>query len=199
MASASSWLRQEYGGLGDLESAERGVWQRTIVVMSPRTSRIPDLGPAGEGWVILQFVGIALVVVADQLRLPMLLMPVATAMAAVALGWGLIAAGAVLFASGLLYLWRARSFTANPRPLPTGRLIRSGPYGVVRHPVYSGLVFCAFGLALVRLSTPTLVAALLLFVILDLKRRREEVWLAERFAEYAQYAAQSRALIPLLY
>ena len=162
-------------------------------------SRIPDLGPSGEGWVTLQFVGIALVVVADQIRLPMLLMPGAGAMAAVALGWGLIAAGALLFGSGLLYLFRAKSFTANPRPLATGRLIRSGPYGIVRHPVYSGLILGAFGLGLVRLSTPTLVAAVILFVILDLKRRREEIWLAERFAEYPEYAAQSRALIPLLY
>jgi protein-S-isoprenylcysteine O-methyltransferase Ste14 len=166
---------------------------------SSSVSRIPDLGPAGEGWVTLQFVGIALVVVADQVRLPMLLMPGATAMAAVALGWGLIAAGAILFVTGLLYLWRARSFTANPRPLPTGRLIRSGPYGVVRHPIYSGLVLGAFGLALVRLSTPTLLAAVLLFLILDLKRRREEAWLAERFPDYREYAARSRALIPLLY
>jgi protein-S-isoprenylcysteine O-methyltransferase Ste14 len=147
----------------------------------------------------LQFVGIALVVVADQLRLPMLLMPGSAAMAAVALGWALIAAGALLFVSGLLYLWRARSFTANPRPLLTARLIRSGPYGVVRHPVYSGLIFGAFGLALVRLSTPTLVAAVLLFVILDLKRRREEIWLAERYAEYPEYAAHSKGLIPLVY
>jgi protein-S-isoprenylcysteine O-methyltransferase Ste14 len=167
--------------------------------MRSSASRIPDLGPAGEGWVALQFIGIALVVVADQLRLPMLLMPGSAAMAAVALGWALIAAGALLFVSGLLYLWRARSFTANPRPLLTGRLIRSGPYGVVRHPVYSGLIFGAFGLALVRLSTPTLVAALLLFVILDLKRRREEIWLAERFAEYPEYAAHGKGLIPLVY
>ena len=167
--------------------------------MRSPASRIPDLGPAGEGWVTLQFIGIALVIVADQLRLPMFLMPGAAAMVAVALGWGLIAAGAVLFLSGLLYLWRARSFTANPRPLPTGRLIRSGPYQIVRHPVYSGLIFGAFGLALTRLSTPTLVAAVLLFVILDLKRRREEVWLAERFAEYPEYAAGTRALIPMLY
>jgi protein-S-isoprenylcysteine O-methyltransferase Ste14 len=167
--------------------------------VSNSSPRIPDLGPAGEGWVTLQFIGIALVVVADQLRLPMLLMPGAAAMAAVALGWGLIAAGAVLFLSALLYLWRARSFTANPRPLPTGRLIVSGPYQVVRHPVYSGLVLGAIGLALMRLSTPTLVAAVLLFVILDLKRRREEIWLAERFAEYPEYAARTRALIPLVY
>lgn len=162
-------------------------------------SRIPHLGPKGEGWVVLQFIGLALVVVADQLRLPMFLMPGAAAMAAVALGWGLIVAGTLLFFSALYYLARAGSFTANPRPLPTGRLIRSGPYQVVRHPVYSGLALGAFGIALVRLSTPTLVAAVLLFVILDLKRRREEIWLAERFAEYPEYAAGTRALIPLLY
>lgn len=167
--------------------------------MRSRASRIPDLGPAGEGWVALQFVGIALIVVADQVHLPMLLMPGAAAMAAVALGLALIAAGATLFASALYQLWRASAFTANPRPRPTSRLVRSGPYEIVRHPVYSGLVLGAVGLALVRLSTPTLVAAVLLFVILDLKRRREELWLAEQFAEYPDYAAQTRALIPLLY
>ena len=162
-------------------------------------SPIPDLGPKGQGWVILQFIGIALVLVADQLRLPMLLMPGAAAMAAVAIGWALLVAGALLFAGALLYLWRAGSFTANPRPLPTGRLVRSGPYQIVRHPVYSGLVLGAFGLALVRLSTPTLLAAVLLFVVLDLKRRREEIWLAEQFAEYPAYRRGTRALIPLLY
>ncbi|HYN69993.1 MAG TPA: PEMT/PEM2 methyltransferase family protein [Candidatus Eisenbacteria bacterium] len=167
--------------------------------MRPSASRIPDLGPNGEGWVTMQFVGIALVVVADQLRLPMLLMRGSAAMAAVALGWGLIAAGAVLFASALYLLWRAGSFTALPRPIPTSRFVRSGPYRLVRHPVYSGLVLGAIGLALVRLSTPTLVAALLLFVILDLKRRREEIWLAERFAEYELYRRETRALIPLVY
>ena len=128
----------------------------------------------------------------------MFLMPGAAAMAAVALGWGLMAVGAVLLLSGLFYLWRARSFTANPRPLPTGRLIRSGPYQVVRHPVYSGLAVGAFGIALVRLSTPTLVAAVLLFVILDLKRRREEIWLAERYPEYPEYRRTAKALLPLL-
>ena len=170
-----------------------------LPVMTAPVSRIPDLGPNGEGWVTLQFIGIALVVVADQVPLPMFLMPGAAAMAAVALGWGLIAAGAVLFASALYLLWRSGSFTALPRPKPTSRLIRSGPYEIVRHPVYSGLVLGSIGLGLVRLSAPTLVAAVLLFVILDLKRRREELWLAGRFAEYPEYAAQTRALIPLVY
>ena len=166
---------------------------------SPAASRIPDLGPKGEGWVTLQFVALAFVVVADQVHLPMLLMPGASAMAAVALGWGLIGAGAVLFVSALYFLWRAGSFTANPRPLPTGRLIRSGPYQIVRHPVYSGLILGSVGVALVRLSTPTLIAALLVFVILDLKRRREEAWLAERFVEYADYRRETPALIPFVY
>ena len=43
------------------------------------------------------------------------------------------------------------------------------------------------------------VATLALAVTLDLKRRREELWLAERFEGYAAYRQRTKALIPFLY
>jgi len=33
----------------------------------------------------------------------------------------------------------------------------------------------------------------------DLKSRREEIWLAEQFAEYGSYRARTRRLLPWLY
>jgi protein-S-isoprenylcysteine O-methyltransferase Ste14 len=44
-----------------------------------------------------------------------------------------------------------------------------------------------------------LLMAVLLGVFFDLKSRREEAWLSERFADYAAYAAGTRRLIPWLY
>ena len=37
------------------------------------------------------------------------------------------------------------------------------------------------------------------FVLLDVKSRREEKWLAEKFPTYAAYARRVRNLVPFLY
>jgi protein-S-isoprenylcysteine O-methyltransferase Ste14 len=36
-------------------------------------------------------------------------------------------------------------------------------------------------------------------VFFDLKSRREEIWLAEQFPDYAAYKARTRRLLPWLY
>ena len=94
---------------------------------------------------------------------------------------------------------QGRAFTALPRPLETGSLVESGPYRFIRHPIYAGLVVAGVGVAILRLSPIVAVLTALLFVVLDLKRRREEAWLVDRYGEYAAYRRRSRALIPFLY
>jgi len=69
------------------------------------------------------------------------------------------------------------------------RLIREGPYRVLRHPLHAGLVLMALGLALLggggwRYAAPALAALASL-----LRERREEAVLRERFgAEWDAYA-----------
>jgi protein-S-isoprenylcysteine O-methyltransferase Ste14 len=41
--------------------------------------------------------------------------------------------------------------------------------------------------------------SVLLAVVLDLKTRREEIFLREQFPGYAAYAARTRKFIPLVY
>ena len=57
----------------------------------------------------------------------------------------------------------------------------------------------AIGLAVITPWAGTLIAVALLALVLDLKRRREEVWLLERYPGYAAYRARTRALVPFLY
>ena len=162
-------------------------------------ARIPALGPRGEGWLALQLVLIVLITVAgflppsnyeldapdaDPVRIPGRIVLLA--------GLGLIA-----WSSTIL---RARgSFAALPRPRSSGVLVESGPYRLVRHPLYAGLVLTGIGAGLIRLSWLEFVLTGALFVVLDLKRRREEGWLLERYPGYAAYRRRTKALIPFVY
>jgi protein-S-isoprenylcysteine O-methyltransferase Ste14 len=159
--------------------------------------RLPSLGPRGEGWVALQVVSLAFVGWADALvpgRLPGLMGTIPWLF-----GFALVVVAIALAIRGYLDLRASRAFTAFPYPRPDSALVETGVYRLVRHPLYAGLILGAFGIALVRASLATIVAAAVLFVVLDLKRRREEQWLSERFPGYTAYRGRTRALVPFLY
>jgi steroid 5-alpha reductase family enzyme len=86
-----------------------------------------------------------------------------------------------------------------PYPKPESTLIETGPYRIVRHPMYSGAILVAFGWALVIHSWLAIGTAMVLFVFFDLKSRREEAWLKEKFPGYATYQQRVRKLVPLIY
>jgi protein-S-isoprenylcysteine O-methyltransferase Ste14 len=77
--------------------------------------------------------------------------------------------------------------------------VATGAYRFVRHPIYGGLILAALGLAVITPWAGTFIAVGLLAIVLDLKRRREELWLTERYPGYAVYRAKTKALIPFLY
>lgn len=71
------------------------------------------------------------------------------------------------------------------------RLIRSGPYAFVRHPIYSGMLLGAVGAALVAGEWHGIVAVALLLAAHSRKALREEGLLSKEFGE--EYAAYRRA------
>lgn len=120
-----------------------------------------------------------------------------TSTAAICAGAALMIAGAALGVAGLAAL--GRNLTPFPHPRSDATLVETGVYGIVRHPVYSGLSMAAFGWALAWRSPVTLALAAALLVFFDVKSRREERWLAEKFAHYADYRRRVRKLIPFVY
>ncbi|MFN8587153.1 MAG: isoprenylcysteine carboxylmethyltransferase family protein [Candidatus Eisenbacteria bacterium] len=116
-----------------------------------------------------------------------------------AAGFALIVAGLLLAAWASLHLLGARAFTPLPYPRDGGRLVETGPYGLARHPIYAGVLLCAFGWAVRVQGTLTLAYALVLFALLDVKSRREERWLAARFSGYVRYRRRVRKLIPFVW
>lgn len=159
--------------------------------------RLPDLGPHGEGWVVGQFalLGLLIVVGLPGLR---------TFLPASFIGWvgflgGLVAiiAGAWLAARAFAAL--GDSLTPMPRPRDGGRLIESGIYTRLRHPIYAGLMLASLGWSILTASLAAFLVALLLAAFLDTKARREEAWLLDQYDTYASYRDRSKRFVPGIY
>ena len=159
-----------------------------------KPERLPNLGPRGEGWFVLQLLIFAAIALSGALG-PAWSGP--GRVAGVAAGAVLIAAGLVLSTRGVLDL--RENLTPFPRPLPGARLVESGAYRLARHPIYGGLIMGALGWGLLTASPLTLIGALVLTGFFDLKSRREEVWLSEQFSGYSAYRARTRRLLPWVY
>ena len=108
----------------------------------------------------------------------------------------LVCSGIALFVYARVTL--GRSFTPLPRPRARGSFKHGGPYRFVRHPVYTGVVVAAIGWSLAR-SPVGFAPTTLLAVLFDLKSRREEAWLVERYPGYVGYRERTRRFVPGLY
>lgn len=91
------------------------------------------------------------------------------------------------------------SFTIFPRPKDNGVLSQSGVYGIVRHPMYGGVILAALGWSLFWISPLGAILTIALGLFFDRKAHQEEIWLQERYPEYARYRKRVRKLIPWVY
>lgn len=157
-------------------------------------SRLPALGPRGEGWVAIQFV------LFGAIGLAALAGPAwdgsAQSVTTVA-GFALAIMGLALAMLGLRDL--GANLTPLPYPRDAARLVESGIYARVRHPIYGGIIMGSIGWGLATASLIALLLAGVLFAFFVLKSRREEAWLMARFPEYPAYRRRTHALIPFVF
>jgi protein-S-isoprenylcysteine O-methyltransferase Ste14 len=155
-------------------------------------------GDRGEYWVIAQ--GVLLLIFA-------LIPPITPSIIDLRLSiwvytsWILTAIFGVL---AIVFLGRSLSdlgqnLTPLPHPRDEGQLVTTGVYGLVRHPMYSGVIYLALAYASWQMSWVHLLSSIVLFVFFDAKSRKEEVWLTGKFSDYAIYSTTVKKLIFWVY
>ena len=119
-------------------------------------------------------------------------------------GWAIEIAGLIVVIAGITFaVWARVHLGANWSGTVTIKqdhaLIQSGPYGLVRHPIYTGLIAAIAGTALVFGEWRDLVAFVLVVASCWYKLGVEERLMAETFGPaYEDYRGRVPALIPFL-
>jgi protein-S-isoprenylcysteine O-methyltransferase Ste14 len=113
--------------------------------------------------------------------------------------------GAAVTVAGLLIAIWARfylgaNWSATVTVKQDHQLIRSGPYSVVRHPIYSGLLLAMLGTAIYVGEIRGLVAVALATWGWKMKSRIEEAFMESEFGDqYVRYRHEVRGLVPFLW
>ena len=115
------------------------------------------------------------------------------------LGWALFALAMIGFA----FTWMARLhlgplWSSTSAPTEDHRIVDTGPYAIVRHPVYAGLLLAALATAAERGRVEAVAGALVLIAALSLRAKLEERFLRKDLgdAAYAAYRRRVPMLIP---
>jgi protein-S-isoprenylcysteine O-methyltransferase Ste14 len=157
----------------------------------------PRWGQRGEWYVVVQFLLFGLIFFVPLLAPSLVEWPEPWDLIGVGLGIVLGLIGGLVIFAGILSL--GSNLTAVPYPREDAVLVERGAFRFVRHPIYSGIILGSLAWGLLNNSLLTLLLSLVLFVFFDIKSRREEQWLREKYADYTAYQTRVRKLIPLIY
>jgi protein-S-isoprenylcysteine O-methyltransferase Ste14 len=111
----------------------------------------------------------------------------------------------VFFVLGSLLSWSGaralgRQWRVDAGLNPDHELVQSGPYRVVRHPIYTSMLCVLFGTGFMITPLPILLVSVVLFLIgTEIRVRIEDGLLASRFGDqFRDYQRSVFAYVPFL-
>lgn len=114
--------------------------------------------------------------------------------------------GAGVMVGGLAFLWIAimthqQTNQVMPKitPIPNEsvNLVNDGLYEHIRHPIYTGVLCCAFGVAIAHGGLVVWILAFALLILFTVKSIFEETMLSATYPTYADYMKQTGRFLPL--
>jgi protein-S-isoprenylcysteine O-methyltransferase Ste14 len=114
------------------------------------------------------------------------------------LGWTMVA----LTAAGMAFAWWARItlgrlWSSGIERMAEHRVVDTGPYALVRHPIYTGLIMGAVAMAGLQAKPWAIAGAALFSLGFTLKARVEERFLETEIGGYEAYRRRVSMILPL--
>jgi protein-S-isoprenylcysteine O-methyltransferase Ste14 len=115
------------------------------------------------------------------------------------LGWSMEG----LIVVGILFAWWARVhlgklWSGGVERMAEHRVVDTGPYALVRHPIYTGLIAAILGTAVIRATPWALIGAGLFALGFALKAKVEERFLEAELGGYEAYRARVPMIVPFV-
>lgn len=119
----------------------------------------------------------------------------------VAVGWSYLSIeiSGILLAIWAILVMSKSKLNIAPLPRSDTKMITSGPYKLIRHPMYLSLVLSLTPLLISYYSTVNALILLTLFTNLVFKILFEESVLNEYFDEYRDYTLNTKRIIPFIW
>jgi protein-S-isoprenylcysteine O-methyltransferase Ste14 len=128
------------------------------------------------------------------------------ALLAITTNWFTLQWWAFLFIglSGFLAFWamkemRFGNFNVVPYPVEKGKMVITGPYRFIRHPMYTSIFIYSAGLLTGQFDLIKLIISLILVADLILKMLFEEKLLCSHFAGYKTYMLKTKRVVPFVW
>ncbi len=150
-----------------------------------------------KGWIFvtLQFLLLGIIIISSAMEFKYLYRPLYPVIHYI--GVTLILIGALLFT--LILIGFGQFMTPNPVPRDTSKLVTTGLYRYVRHPMYFTVLVLITGVALYFQAFYSLLWVPVAFFFLIIKSKAEEKFLTKKFPEYPVYSSRTKRLIPFIY
>lgn len=108
----------------------------------------------------------------------------------------ILATPGILLAIGAWFAMGMRRIRIHPTATKETVLLTRGPYAIVRHPMYTGLLWFTAAMLLTGFAWWRLLAWFALAVVLHIKATHEEKSMTDHFDEYTDYQQKVGKLLP---
>jgi protein-S-isoprenylcysteine O-methyltransferase Ste14 len=114
-----------------------------------------------------------------------------------------ITGAAVLFLGMAIYIYSHFLLRGNWSVMASikknHRLVKTGPYGYIRHPMFASMLLIVPGSGLLISNYLIIAFTPVVWAIYYIRAKKEEELLKEEFPEYGQYIRETKMFVPLIF